>query len=194
MAMSNFEKLFVNREGKGRRNVAKVKQRLEHLDTSSIHDVLEIGCGIGTVSAFLSENYPFRVTGTDYDPDQIIEAKKLHLENDKLQFRVEDGANLSFDNASMDLVIAQNVFHHIPNWKEGFREVHRILRPNGHLFWLDIVFLSPLRSILHKLDRNESFFSIDEIIQESRNIGFSIKTHERMYLLLFTQHHFVFQK
>lgn len=194
MTMSGFEKLFVNREGKGRRNALKVKQRLEALDLSSIEDVLEIGCGIGTVSAILAETYNFNVIGTDFDPAQIKEAQKRYPDYDNLHYQVEDGANLSFDNASMDLAIAQNVFHHIPDWQKAFWEVHRILRPGGFLMWLDIVFVAPLRSVLSAVERNESVFSLNEITQVSREIGFTEHYHESTPLLLFTQHQYVFQK
>ena len=192
--MSNFEKLLVNREGKGRRNATKVHQRLRDLDTASIQDVLEISCGIGTVSAILSETYGFNVTGTDFDPAQIEKARRLYPENDKLRFQIEDGANLPFDIASMDLVIAQNVFHHIPDWRKALAEVHRVLRGGGHLMWLDIFMVTPIRQLLSAIVKGESFLSLDEVVRESGEIGFVEQFNERMPLLLFSQHHFVFQK
>ncbi len=96
MAMSRFEKLFVNRQSKGRRKSSKVRERLGSLDTEAIHDVLEIGCGFGTVSDYVAETYSMRVTGTDFDPEQISEAGKLYPGRENLHFQVEDaGAFLS---------------------------------------------------------------------------------------------------
>ena len=116
MEMTRFEKLFVNRQSKGRRNSRKVTERLRSLEIEAIHDVLEIGCGIGTVSAYLSETYGMRVVGTDFDPEQIREAGKLYPVKKNQHFQVEDAAVLSFEDNSFDLIIAHNVFHHIPAW------------------------------------------------------------------------------
>ena len=50
MAMTKFEKLFVNRQKKGDRNIEIARNRLNGLNIQNIHDVLEIGCGTGTDS------------------------------------------------------------------------------------------------------------------------------------------------
>ena len=47
MAMTRFEKLFVNRQKKGDRNIEAVRNRLIGLNIQDIHDVLEVGCGVG---------------------------------------------------------------------------------------------------------------------------------------------------
>jgi hypothetical protein len=46
MAMTGFEKQFVNRRQVAERNNPNVSTRLEQLDISKINDVLEIGCGV----------------------------------------------------------------------------------------------------------------------------------------------------
>ena len=191
MAMSGFEKLFVNREGKGRRNAARVEQRLAELEAGSIRDVLEIGCGIGTVSAYLAETHGMNVVGTDFDAAQIEKARELYPQNDQLRFQVEDAAALSFPAGSFDLVIAHNMFHHIPAWETAFSEVHRVLRPGGRLMWLDLVFVKPVRALLSAVARDESFFSLEEVVGAFGRAGFEEQFHERSQLLLFTQHHFV---
>jgi cyclopropane fatty-acyl-phospholipid synthase-like methyltransferase len=49
MEMTRLEKWFVNRSKKAERNIARVRQRLQELPSETIQDVLELGCGIGTV-------------------------------------------------------------------------------------------------------------------------------------------------
>ena len=51
-----------------------------------------------------------------------------------------DCDNLPFDDAVFDLVISKSVLEHLRHPTEVFREVHRVLRPGGHL-----VFLTPNR-------------------------------------------------
>jgi len=140
MAMTWFEKQFVNRRQVAEHNITSLSTRLEQLDISNINDVLEIGSGVGFVSAYLVETYGMNVYGTDFDPDQVTTARELHPESDSLHFGVEDASKLSVTDSSFDLVLSQNVFHHIPDWKRVVREVRRVLRPEGYLIWYDLVF------------------------------------------------------
>ncbi len=49
--------------------------------------------------------------------------------------RCEDVQNLTFPDASFDIVITQDVFEHVPNAEAGFKEIHRVLKPGGyHIF------------------------------------------------------------
>ena len=59
--MTWLEKWFVNRSQKAKGNIARVRQRLAELPSEAIEDVLEIGCGTGTVAAFLAETYKMNV-------------------------------------------------------------------------------------------------------------------------------------
>jgi SAM-dependent methyltransferase len=49
--------------------------------------------------------------------------------------RCEDVQNLTFPDASFDMVITQDVFEHVANPEAGFKEIHRVLKPGGyHIF------------------------------------------------------------
>jgi SAM-dependent methyltransferase len=53
----------------------------------------------------------------------------------------ENFENLSFGNDSFDLVISEDVFEHLKDYKKGFREVYRVLRPGGvHIFSIPFYF------------------------------------------------------
>ena len=133
MEMTRLEKWFVNRSKKAERNIVRVRQRLRELPSEAIQDVLELGCGIGTVAAYLAATYGMNVYGTDYDAEQIQIARNMQPQNEHLHYSVEDAANLSFQDAGFDLVVSQHVFHHIPDWKTATKEVARVLRPGGCL-------------------------------------------------------------
>ena len=76
MRMTGLEKRLVNRNKKAKRNIEKLKHCLDGLETSGINDALELGCGIGMVSAFLSSSYGMNVYGTDFDPSKLELPKK----------------------------------------------------------------------------------------------------------------------
>jgi ubiquinone/menaquinone biosynthesis C-methylase UbiE len=136
MQMTRLEKRMVNRENKGRNNIKLLSQQLAKIDNRKSHDILEIGCGFGYVSDYLSKEYRMNVTGTDFDPEQIKGALNLFAENEMLHFQTEDVAGLSFNDNSFDLVISQYVFHHIPEWRKAIGEVTRVLRSGGYFIWL----------------------------------------------------------
>ena len=193
MTMTRFEKLFVNRERKAKRNIDNVLPCLEQLDVECLNDVLEIGCGIGTVSAFLSESYQMNVVGTDFDPAQIEIARTYYPENDQLHFKVEDASNLSFEDNSFDLVLSQNVFHHIPNWENAIKEIARVLCSGGYFIWLDLTFPRIVKTIFLPFVKNYGFYTIDDIEKTLEVHAFMKLFHERLAHGPFSQHHLVLQ-
>ena len=156
--------------------------------------MLEIGAGVGTVSAFLSETYGMNVIGTDFDPKQIELARELYPEGSRLQFAVEDASDLSYPSESFDLIVAQNVFHHIPKWEDAFGEARRVLRPGGYLDWLDLEFSTPIRQLLNSVASNESFFSLEDVFEVITGLGFELKYHGKTPLILLTQHHMALER
>ncbi|MBE9471037.1 MAG: class I SAM-dependent methyltransferase [Chloroflexi bacterium] len=107
MRITRLEKMFVNRRQEAERNIGRVRRGLEQIGVGAIHDVLEIGCGIGVISAFLADSYGMNVLGTDLDPEQIELARTTQPTSDRLHFAVEDATHLTFENASFDLVLSQ---------------------------------------------------------------------------------------
>ena len=194
MEMTRLEKWFVNRSKKAQRNIARVCQRLQELPSETIQDVLELGCGIGTVAAYLADNYEMNVYGTDYDAEQIQIARNTQPQNAHLHYMVEDAANLSFQNASFDLIVSQNVFHHIPVWKSASKEVARVLKPRGYLIWLDLAFPKLIRKLFQPLIKNHSLYCLADVRRAFQTHGFEQLFHEKLIHGLFVHHHLVWQK
>jgi len=194
MEMIRFEKWWVNRDKKAEHNIARVRQSLSALPVESIQDVLELGCGTGAVAAFLSETYPMTVWGTDYDPEQIQLARKRHPENERLTYRMEDAMRLSFKDAAFDLVVSQNVFHHLSNWQSALGEVDRVLRPEGFLLWLDLAFPRWIVRLFQPLVKKHSLYCIGDAQALFKKQGFKQRFHDRRIHGPFIQHHVIWQK
>lgn len=194
MAMTGLEKRFVNRKQKAERNVGKVCRNLSVLDISNIRDVLEIGCGIGSVSAYLAQTYPMQVFGTDYDPEQVMIAQELYPSSDRLQFKVEDASNLHFENSSFDLVVSQNTFHHIPKWKTALCEVSRVIRPSGYFLWFDLVFPNFVKTLFQPFVKNYALYTIEDIRNELIHNHFETLFSESMLHGPFMHHNLVLRK
>ncbi|MBT8368698.1 MAG: class I SAM-dependent methyltransferase [Deltaproteobacteria bacterium] len=159
-----------------------------------ITNVLELGCGIGTVSAFLAQHYRMRVWGTDTDPLQIQRAQHQHPETAHLTFRVEDAAKLSFKDTDFDLVVSQNVFHHMAQWQTAASEISRVLTPGGYLLWLDLTCSSWIAQRFQPLAKQHGLYCISEATSVFRRQGFEQIFHKRRMHGLFSQHHIVWQK
>lgn len=144
MRMTALEKVLVNRPTKGAANVARIRTRLAGLGLTGPLETLEIGPGAGDVAAALAGELAHRVIGTDVDPAQVALARARHTGVPRVQYSVADATALEFPAAQFDPVIAQNVFQHVPAWRAIVAEISRVLRPGGHLLWLE---LTPPRAI-----------------------------------------------
>jgi ubiquinone/menaquinone biosynthesis C-methylase UbiE len=111
-----------------------------------------------------------------------------------LRFSVEDASNLSFKDGSFDLVLSQNVFHHIPAWDVAVHEVSRVLRQGGYFIWLDLVFPRFAKTIFQPLAKNYGLYTFDDIEMALTKSGFNQQFYERVAHGPFTHHQFVLKK
>jgi ubiquinone/menaquinone biosynthesis C-methylase UbiE len=172
MKMSRFEKILVNRPTKGMANAAVVSRQLDALGAPYIEEVLELGCGAGEVTAFLAAQRGYNVVGADIDPAQVALARSRYGAQDHLQFVVADASGLRFDAARFDLIIAQNVFHHMPRWRRAVSEIARVLRPGGHVLWLDLTPPRLLKALLIPLRARAGVYTLQDVRTAFRDVGF----------------------
>ncbi len=90
--------------------------------------LLDIGCGTGKYGEAL-EKHGFIVTGIDKSPSQIQEAQKV------INSQLGDVCQLPFGDNSFDVCIMIIMIHHLCKDKriQAFKEVNRVLKPNGIL-------------------------------------------------------------
>ena len=108
-------------------------------------DVLEVGSGTGGELAWLRKlgASTSRLVGVDLLPDRVAEAKRSFPE---LEFRIGNAEQLTFPDASFDLVLAITVFSSIFDTGMARRvagEIVRVMRPGGGLLWYDFRYNSP---------------------------------------------------
>lgn len=91
--------------------------------------VLDVGCGDGAYTR-LAADLPggHRVIGVDWAAAPLRRAKGLGLA------LVRGGLDrLPFASGSVDVVILSEVIEHLVDTDEALAELHRVLRPGGHL-------------------------------------------------------------
>ncbi|MER7516661.1 methyltransferase domain-containing protein [Streptomyces sp. NPDC126499] len=97
-------------------------------------DVLDVGCGPGTITADLAARVaPGRVTGVDAAADVLVKARAAAAERglDNVEFAVADVHALAFPDDSFDVVHAHQVLQHVGDPVQALREMRRVCRPGG---------------------------------------------------------------
>ena len=76
------------------------------------HSVLDLGCGLGFVSFYISEKAA-KVVGIDYNKADIARAKSL-FQRDNLEYRCEDALQFLQNNGeTFDILILSHILEHI---------------------------------------------------------------------------------
>ncbi len=90
----------------------------------------------------------------------------------------EDFENLSFGDASFDLVISEDVFEHLKDFRRGFAEVYRVLKKGGaHIFCVPFHF-GTLTQPLYEF-RNGSAIPLGPIEYHGDSVRGRIPTYTR---------------
>jgi len=103
-------------------------------------EVLELGCGWGSLSLWLAASYPHsRITGVSHSRTQKefidAEARKRGLPN--LTIITRDMNDFEIDAGRFDRVVSVEMFEHMKNWPRLLAAISRWLKPGG-LFFLHI--------------------------------------------------------
>lgn len=93
--------------------------------------VLEVGCGEGILAVLMAKKGAI-VTAVDISEKNLEAAKKLaDKEEVGIEFFKADAENLSFNDNSFDVIVADNVLEHLPDFKKGLAEIKRVTKKNA---------------------------------------------------------------
>jgi SAM-dependent methyltransferase len=97
------------------------------------HDLLDVGCGPGTITADLAALvHPGTVTAVDASEDVLDQARQTAEEaGADIRFAVADVHGLDFPDDSFDIVHAHQVLQHVGDPVQALREMRRVCRPGG---------------------------------------------------------------
>lgn len=92
--------------------------------------VCDIGCGYGATARMLTKKWDAKVTGFSLSERQLEYARS---KDQRQTYMHCDWLHNSIPDASFDVAISIESSEHMPDKERFFREVHRILKPNGRV-------------------------------------------------------------
>ncbi len=98
------------------------------LPATSQEQILELGCGTGHWSEFLSSK-GFQVIALDISDAMLTKAKMKGIKN--VEFRKADAAALPFHDESFGLVISITMLEFVDDPEKVVKEIYRVLKTGG---------------------------------------------------------------
>jgi len=98
---------------------------------------LDAGAGGGHLSIELARMSTMTIECTDIDPDAVAIARANVAEaglEDRVECAVADVQALPYADATFDLVVSRGSFLFWEDKAQGFREIHRVLKPGGQAY------------------------------------------------------------
>lgn len=115
----------------------QILDKLTKAGLNAHHKVLEVGCGIGTVSQLIAKKTTKgNVLAVDISPESIAKAKKIWASHDNLNFEVSDMGDFFKKDTFFDFVVFPDVLEHIPveNHFSLFQTIKRHSHQNTVIF------------------------------------------------------------
>ena len=105
--------------------------------------IVDLGCGPGDLVVAIGHRLKdARITGIDVSPSMLLWAGRHATTDGRIKFVVADGAEMPFNDASVDLVVSTLSMHHWSDPADVFAEIDRILRPGGVALIYDLGLLA----------------------------------------------------
>lgn len=175
--LTPFYDFFVELLGYGKAQRSKV---VDMLDLKSGENLIDVGCGTGTLLTIAKEKYPkIDMTGIDIDPGVLsIARKKSQRANLKIEYIETSSAELPFSDQYFNVVVSSLVFHHLPTEvkKKTIKEIYRILKKDGRFLLADFGKKEGL--LLHFFDFITKFLNLPE----SKTLQDNLKGNLSVYL------------
>jgi SAM-dependent methyltransferase len=143
------------------------------------NNVLEYGCANGEVSLQIAP-LAKHVEAIDIS-DVAIETAKVLRAASNVRYHVMDAMNLSFADASGNLVFGSGIIHHL-DIRQASREIARVLRPGGRAVFWEPMGTNPAIGLYRKLTPTV------RTIDEHPLVGAHIKIMEESFSSVALEH------
>ncbi len=102
---------------------------------------VDIGCGSGEIAFHLAAHLGLM---TGVDPEPWTRWDTFRAQRPNLRYLSESGERLPLPDNSVDLVVCNQVYEHVPHPRQLISEIHRIMKPGGHCYFAGPNLLFPI--------------------------------------------------
>lgn len=184
--MNNLLRAFI--QDKYELNILRKMYSIKNIETA-----LEIGCGNGNGTKLIKKHFLAKnIIAIDLDEKMINIAQKRNKDA-SVTYKVMDASKLDFPDSYFNAVFDFGIIHHIPNWKDCIKEVHRVLKPNGE-FILEEVSIETFTKGIGRLWRKLSdhpydyMFTPKQFTDYLNQAGFEILNYKELNPLKLIRH------
>ncbi|HKC64379.1 MAG TPA: class I SAM-dependent methyltransferase [Pyrinomonadaceae bacterium] len=151
-----------------RRIIASFVERIFREIKDRTPRILDVGCGTGANLMMLSEFGD--AEGVDISEDALSFCRERGLKN------VRHGAaeKLPYEDETFDLVTALDVVEHLDDDVAGLKEMHRVLRPDGHLLLFVPTFMF-LWGVQDEVSNHRRRYRMPELRRAVEKAGFKVE-------------------
>lgn len=116
--------------------VLALRETAQHAELADGQTILELGCGWGSLTLFMAENYPnSTITAVSNSAPQ-----RLHIEAEAKRRRLSNVTIITADMnnfdapGTFDRIVSVEMFEHMANWQTLLTRVRGWIKPEGKLF------------------------------------------------------------
>jgi SAM-dependent methyltransferase len=102
--------------------------------------VLELGCGTGYFTRELARSGA-EIVAIDVSPE-LLEIARTNCSAPNVRFEIQNAYALTYSDATFDSVVGSSVLHHL-EIEEAVREIYRVLKPGGTIYFTEPNMLNP---------------------------------------------------
>ena len=97
-------------------------------------ELLDLATGTGDLALELQKVCPeAKITAADFSPEMLAHAERRGVK----RTMVVDAMEMPFEDDSFDVLTVAFGLRNMRDWNAALREMHRVLKPGGHLLVLD---------------------------------------------------------
>ncbi len=101
---------------------------------------LELGCGTGYFTRELARSGA-HIVAVDVSPE-LLEIARTDCSTTNISYEIQNACAMSYPDAVFDSVVGSSVLHHL-NIKEAVREIYRVLKVGGTIYFTEPNMLNP---------------------------------------------------
>jgi ubiquinone/menaquinone biosynthesis C-methylase UbiE len=118
-------------------NLEQLDLILQVTQAGSISRMLDLGCGNGLIAEYLSDKTEAHVTGLDYIPQAIEQARqRTAAKSERLAFMVGDINQLELPDSAFDIVVSIDTLYFSNDYDLTLRQLKAALRSKGQMVFL----------------------------------------------------------